>query len=230
MALKIDEETEAGRNDQQPDHLGGREKIGQHLRIVAAQQFIQETEDAIICFTVGDDQSFRISTYDRTTLKCVHREVHERVSGTALRSVRVVNSGVYFAGWEQQIQHWIQHDGVFERVESFYSIVPEIACIDVREDAEGTSICACGAMGFEVLELSVYPVSFHIGVAHVFDVKGCRTVIMRLFVILTVFCAAFLHLVPRINHPFLSSLSVHAYSFRPVKHSHRLFCRSKNVL
>ena len=47
MALKIDEETDAGRNDQQPDHLGGREKIGQHLRIVAAQQFIQETEDAV---------------------------------------------------------------------------------------------------------------------------------------------------------------------------------------
>ena len=116
---------------------------------------IQETEDAIRCFTVGDDQSFRISMYDRATLKCVHREVHERVSGTALRSVRVGKSGVYFSGWEQQIQHWVERDGAFEKVESFYSIVPEIACIDVREDANRASICACGAMGFEVLELSV---------------------------------------------------------------------------
>ena len=116
---------------------------------------IQETEGAIRCFTVGDDQSFRISTYNRATLKCVHREVHERVSGTALRSVRVGKSGVYFSGWEQQIQRWVECNGAFEKVESFYSIVPEIACIDVQEDANGTSICACGAMGFEVLELSV---------------------------------------------------------------------------
>ena len=129
--------------------------VGVHLMGVNGLQLIPRGVGTSLCMTVGDDQSFRVSHYHHSTdtLSCERREVYEGVSGTALRSLAVLPSGVYITGWEQRIQRWIEEDNQFVMAGEVATLVPETACVDVIEWDQHVLIAVCGAMGFEVMEI-----------------------------------------------------------------------------
>ena len=130
-----------------------------HCMGVNGLQLVACNEGASLCMTVGDDQSFRVSHYQHTNgvLQCERREVYEGVSGTALRSIASVPSGVYLTGWEQRVQRWVieKESGQYAMAGEITTLVPETACIDVMEWKQHVLLAACGAMGFEVIEISL---------------------------------------------------------------------------
>lgn len=118
---------------------------------------LREKGTEIECLTVGDDQSFRISCYDlENGLEFKTREVYERVSGSSIRSLTMLpNKGVFITGWEQKVQRLVNTDGKYKIMDEVETLVPETTCISITESCGRIFGAVCGAMGFEVFELSI---------------------------------------------------------------------------
>lgn len=118
---------------------------------------VRQLDHEIECLTVGDDQSFRVSRYDVTHgLELKEREVCERVSGSSIRSLAVIPSkGVFVTGWEQKVERMMRIDGAYSVADAIEVLVPETTCISMIETNGRIYGAVCGAMGFEVFELSI---------------------------------------------------------------------------
>lgn len=111
----------------------------------------------LFCVSVGDDQSLRITQFacESDDIIFVSKKSYAGVSGTSLRSMCSVKSGVYFTGWEQVVQRWIWMNEGLVVAGRCEVQVPETGCIDMIEESGCALGAVCGAMGIEVFEYSI---------------------------------------------------------------------------
>ena len=112
----------------------------------------------VVCVSVGDDQSLRLCKFavEGNDLVLLDKVSYMGVSGTSIRSCCWKESGVYFVGWEQNVEKrvWV-NEGL---VKSGWAEVqvPETSCLDLLEEGTMSGFGAvCGAMGVEVFEYSI---------------------------------------------------------------------------
>lgn len=120
------------------------------LRVLLRGQYL-------FCVSVGDDQSLQITQFacESDDIVFVSKKSYAGVSGTSLRSLCSVKSGVYFTGWEQVVQRWIWMSEGLVVAGRCEVQVPETGCIDMIEESGCALGAVCGAMGIEVFEYSI---------------------------------------------------------------------------
>ena len=89
------------------------------------------------------------------TVVCEAKTTLLAVSGTSVRGVTWVGDDVFLTGWEQTVQRWSWRENALQFVGKVDVQVPETGCIDVAACGERVWGSVCGAMGFEVFDLSI---------------------------------------------------------------------------
>ena len=114
-------------------------------------------DSQVICVSVGDDQSLRVCKFavEGKDLVLLDKVSYMGVSGTSIRSCCWKASGVYFVGWEQNVEKrvWV-NEGLVKS--GWVEVqVPETSCMDLLEGTVSGLGAVCGAMGVEVFEYSI---------------------------------------------------------------------------
>ena len=111
----------------------------------------------IVCVSVGDDQTMRVTTLcvKDHTVELVEERTIPDVSGTSIRGIACVGDDVFITGWEQTVQKWNRSGDALQFVGKVSVQVPETGCIDVIRGGESLLGSVCGAMGFEVFDISI---------------------------------------------------------------------------
>lgn len=111
----------------------------------------------VTCVSVGDDQTARVTVLEVAghAVACVEKTTLPAVSGTSVRGVAWAGDDVFFTGWEQTVQKWSWREGGLQLAGRVDVQVPETGCIDVATCRDRTWCSVCGAMGFEVFDLSI---------------------------------------------------------------------------
>ena len=118
---------------------------------------VRRAGDCVTCVSVGDDQTARVTVLrvaDQTVV-CEAKTTLPAVSGTSVRGVTWVGDDVFLTGWEQTVQRWSWRENALQFVGKVDVQVPETGCIDVAACGERVWGSVCGAMGFEVFDLSI---------------------------------------------------------------------------